>query len=798
MHFSRVVCALDVKEYDLFIDLDFEQLQYKGRALISLKTEQSVVLNSVGLDILRVNSEGKNLHYSQKGEEITIETGKFEGTLEVEFSAKIPDTLAGIYRAPYDSTHIVTTHFEAAQARRMFPCVDQPAAKAEFKLAVRINQDLTAISNMPVESTKSDGEKKIVTFQRTPKMSTYLLYLGVGKFEAITGKLGGTDIIVATTPGKSGRGKFAQEEARRAIEYFNEYYSIHYALPKIHLIAVPEFAMGAMENWGAITFRETRLLVDSSTSTRGRMQISLTIAHELAHQWFGDLVTMKWWDDIWLNESFATFMSYKALDAIHPEWRVWTNFANGAPKAETLAGALSRDCLRNTHPVHVAVNSPDEIEQIFDAISYGKGAHVLQMIEAYVGEEAFREGVRRYLSNHSYSNASGDDFWSALEQASGKPVMKIMSRWVQQPGYPILNVSTQNGSLILHQERFLLNGKSEDTWPVPVIVEINGNRKSLLLEKVEEKLPVGTLKSLKINPDRKCFYPTQYLGVQAAVWNSELSPFDRWGIAFDAFILLLSGRIKFEEYLSTVKKFEKESDPLPIQEISDQLTVLWSLLPSKFAETAKRLHQTMLASLERNKDENSSMLRGTIAAHLAIFDNDFASKLAADFNRYGDVPSDMRNAVAVAYATFANNYDAILKAFRESHSNEDKDRFLQAMTCFTDSALLQKTLEFTMSGEVKRQDVIGVILASASNPNSKDLTWKFIKTHIQKLAEMYQSTGILSGAFLSLIPILGVGRVEEFEKFFADHKMPDAQVGIKAGLEKLQAYDRLVRTLMTA
>ena len=491
-------------------------------------------------------------------------------------------------------------------------------------------------------------------------------------------------------------------------------------------------------------------------------------------------------------------MSYKALDAIHPEWRVWTNFTNGAPKAETLAGALGRDCLRNTHPIHVPVNSPDEIEQIFDAISYGKGAHVLQMIEAYVGEDAFREGVRRYLSNHSYSNASGDDFWSALEQASGKPVTKIMARWVHEPGYPILTVSTQDGSLILHQERFLLSGKSEETWPMPVIIEVNGDRKFMLLESVEEKLPVSTLKSLRVNPDRKCFYTTQYVGVQAAVWNSELSPFDRWGITFDSFILLLSGRIKFEEYMATLERFEKESDPLPIQEISDQLTTLWSFLPGKFAEISKRLHQTMLGSLEGNKDENSSMLRGTIAARLAILDNNFASKLAADFNRYDDVGPDMRTAVAIAYATFANNYEALLKAYRESDSNEDKDRFLQAMACFTQEALLQRTLEFTMRGEVKRQDIIGVVLACSSNPHGKDLAWDFMKANIQRLGELYQSTGILSGVFLSLIPILGVGRVGEFEKFFAEHSMPDSEVGIKAGLEKLQAYDRLVKTLTTA
>jgi len=792
------VPILHVSDYDLFIDLDFQQLRYKGRVFISLKTVQDIVLNAVDLEIVHVSAAGKDLRYDQKGENLTVDTGKFDGLLEIDYEARVPDTLAGIYRAPYDKTHIVSTHFEAAQARRMFPCIDRPDVKAEFKLSVRIDSDLSAISNMPIESVKPDGERKVIVFGRTPRMSTYLLYLGVGKFEETASKIAGTEVIVAATPGKSKKGIFAKEEAGRAIDFFNTYFAIPYALPKIHLIAVPEFAMGAMENWGAITFRETRLLMDESTSTRGRTQIALATTHELAHQWFGDLVTMKWWDDIWLNESFATYMSYKAIDRIHPEWRIWVNFANGFPKAETLAGALTRDCLKNTHPIQVPVNSPEDIEQIFDAISYGKGAHVLQMMEAYTGEDAFREGVRRYLSDHSYSNATGDDLWLALEQASGKPVTKIMSRWVHEPGYPLLTVSSQDGSLVMRQERFLLEGSSDTIWPVPIIIEVNGERKSILLEGREARVNVGLVKALKVNPDRKCFYPTRYENLDAAVWNSDLSPYDRWGIVFDSFILLMSGRITLDQYLLTLERFEKETEALPMQEVSDQLVTLWGFLPHKFVEIAKRLHLAMLAALEKSTDENSRMLRGIVAARLSLLDNDYASKLAADFDRYNEISPDMKGAVAMAYATFTNNYDTIMNAYRTSSSDEDKERFLQAMTCFTNPDLLQRTLDFALSSEVKRQDVIGVVMGSAGNPRGKELTWNFVKTNIQRLSELYKSTGILSGVFLSLIPTLGVGRVEEFEKFFADHNMPDTEVGIKAGLEKLHAYDRLVNSLAKA
>ncbi len=788
---------MQVISYDLFIDLDFDELKFKGRLLIKLKTEQDVVLNSVGLEILRVNSGKSDFRFRQNGEDLITETGPFDGTLEVDYAGTIPDSLAGIYKAPYDHTHIITTHFEAAQARRMLPCIDRPDLKAEFKVAVRIDKDLEAISNMPIESVRADGERKVVTFHKTPQMSTYLLYLGVGKFEALTEKLGQTEIILATTPRKARLGKFAQDEAKKAIQFFNSYYSLPYMLPKLHLIAVPEFAMGAMENWGAITFREVRLLVDSNTSTKTRMQISLAIAHEIAHQWFGDLVTMKWWNDIWLNESFATLMAYKAVHSAHPNWEIWNNFFNGEPRVETLAGALGRDCLKNTHPIEVKVSSPDEIEQIFDAISYGKGAHVLQMIEAYIGEEAFREGVRRYLSAHAYSNATGNDLWSALEDASGKQVKRIMSSWIQQPGYPTVTASLREGKLILRQERFLMSGDSGgNPWPIPIIIEVNGDRKTTLMETAEQTIETRGLKSLRINPDRTGFYPVRYVGLDEFLWQSKLSPFDRWGIAFDAFLFLLSGKMAFKEYLTLIKKFGKEDEPLPAGEVSDQLASLYAMIPSKIIEISKEFHRSLLESLEKKTDQNSLILQGKAAGRLALIDESYASKLGGQFKNYAKVPPDMKQAVTLAYARSANDFDKLAAAYRGSSSDEDKVRFLTAMTAFASIGLVQRTLDFALSGEVKRQDVISAIYAATEKPQAKDVAWTWLQSNIVKLQELYRGTGTLSGVFLSLIPILGIGKVQEVEDFFDKHKMPEAEMGIKAGLERLRAYDRFVRTTL--
>ena len=794
-----VVSTLEVEHYDLFIDLDFQGLTYKGTLEVKLKADGDVVLNSVGLEIERIRRDNVDCRFILKDGDLSIETGAFDGALRIDYSGRIPDSLAGIYRAPYDGTHIVTTHFEAAQARRMFPCIDRPDVKAEFKLSVRTDNELDAISNMPIESETADGRnKKIVKFQPTPRMSTYLLYLGVGKFQATSERVGETEIIVATTPGKAGHCRFAEEEARKAIEFFNAYYKIPYALPKIHLVAVPEFPMGAMENWGAITFREILLLVDENTSTRIRMRAAMAIAHELAHQWFGDLVTMKWWDDIWLNESFATYMAYKAIDHAHPEWRIWKNFFNGEPRAETLEGAMKRDMLKNTHPIQVPVNSPDEMEEIFDEISYGKGAHILQMIDDFVGEDAFREGVHRYLSKHSYSNATGNDLWSAIEDASGKPVRKIMSAWVQQAGFPIVTVSMDSGKLKFSQKRFLISGKPEKaTWPVPLVAEVNGERRSILMEDSEGEINIGALSSLRVNPDRRGYYTINNRGLDDVISGSKPSANDRWGIVFDASLSLLSDTIDFKEFLSLLKRFQDEEDPLPAQEVSDQLALLHTLAPSKIEEISKLYHRKFLEMFKDKTDPNSLVLCGQLAGNLAMVDKEYAARLAEEFKEYANVTPDMRAAVAVAYAKSTNNLEDLIAAYRKCTSDEDRVKVLGAMTVFTDERLVSKALDFALSGEVKRQDVVAAVSGAAQNPHVRNMMWEWFKSKIRRLQELYAGTGLMSSLLASTIPVLCLGQVQEAETYFTEHMLPDSETGVKVGLEKLRAYDRLRKEILS-
>jgi tricorn protease interacting factor F2/3 len=781
---------INVERYDAFLDVSFRDLRFDGKLLTTLESNEDIVLDSVGLQISNVSGNGRTFRFEQKGDNLGVKSGPFKGKLEVHYSGKIPDTLAGIYKAPYDSTYIITTDFEAANARRLLPCVDHPECKAEFKLTVRIDKDLDAISNTPVESVKMEDGKKVVSFQRTPRMSTYLLYLGIGRFEEIKERLGKIDVIVAGTPGKARNGEFALQVAKKSLEYYQSYFGTPYVLPKLHLIGVPEFAAGAMENWGAVTFREAALYVDKNSSFATRKSVAQIISHELAHQWFGNLVTMKWWNDLWLNESFATLMGYKVVDAAFPGWNAWQDFL-----IDETSPAMSMDSLRNTHPIEADVKSPDDIQQIFDAITYGKGASILRMIEAYTGLDEFRKGVQKYLERYRFSNAAGIDLWNSLDECSGRPVARIMTEWIGKPGYPVVTAIVDRGKIVLRQERFFLSGEHEKAiWPIPIIMKVNDQSKRLLLDKEEETINAENVKSLQLNSDRTGFYRVHYKGLDELVWAPKPSAPDRWGIAFDAIAFLLAGRMSFADYLTLVKRYSNEQDYLPAREVSDQLAFLYSIIGSRIVEVSRDFHRSQLAVLEKKVDEISSMMRGIISVRLAMIDDGYAAKLGSRFDKYETVEPDMKEAVAVGYARACGNFEPIVKRYRESASDEEKERLLVSMTAFREPRLLSKLLELVQGGEVKKQDQMILISATARNPHARDTAWTWIKSSMSQLREVYEGTGDLSRLLQSCIPILGIGRVEEVERYFNENRVPEAQNGIKAGLEKLKIYQRLVNT----
>ena len=781
-----------VRQYDLFFDIDFTGLSFTGKVTVDLDTTGDITLDAVGLQVKSVKHGNRNLQYKQTSNAVEIKTGKFSGPLDIEFNGKVSENFTGFYKASYGDGYILTTHLEAVQARKLFPCLDHPAFKAVFKLVVRTGPDLKVISNMPVESEEVRANKKVVSFKQTPKMSTYLFYLGVGKFVEEHSRHGQTHLYAAhARPKGSIKTEFSFEAAQKVLDYYESYFGIPYQLPKLHQVAVPEFAYGAMENWGAITYREILMHVDQNTSVRARKAVAGVIAHEIAHMWFGDLVTMKWWDDIWLNESFATFMGHHAVDQGYPQWKVWQDFV----RTQT-SGAMGRDGLRSTHPIEARVKNPEEIEELFDEISYGKGASILRMIEAYIGPDKFQKGVAKYLEKFRYSNASGQDLWSHLQEASGTDVNRIMEAWISKPGFPIITATLSDKKLNLEQERFLMAGGIEkQSWPVPVTMMVDGKPQSLLLDKEKAQVNIGpSPKSLKLNVDQTGFYIVHYQGgeLQGLLWKSRLSPLDKWGLISDAKALLLSGRMPIREYLSLLERFRKDEEYLPMFEISDQLEFLHVLAPEKMRDTSRRFHTDQLKTLQAKTDENSMMLKGIVAGRLTLIDDAYAKEQGSKIKDLASVDPDTKRPVVMGYARSSNDYNGLIDRFKKSATDEERLRYLEGLASFNKPDLVAKALEFSLTGQVKKQDVRNIVAYSTSNADARSVTWEWFKTNIEKLEKMYEGTAQLSSIMRAYISIVGVGHVDEAESLFNRYPVPAAD----ATLERLRIYDRLARGIM--
>ncbi len=784
---------MQVERYDVDLDFDFKNLKYTGYERISLEGKENVELDAVGFNIDQVKVNGEDTKVEYDGKTIKINATREKNVIEIWFSKNVDEKqLTGIYKAKYDENkYIISTQFEATHARDFIPCIDKPSYKSIFKIQVKVEQGLKVISNMDAEVSKS-GEKVLYSFKETPKMSTYLLYLGIGNFEEVEENSASPKIIVATTPGKSAKGKFAIDVARKTISFYEDYFGIKYQLPKEHLIAVPEFAFGAMENWGAITFRENALLADESSSTQQKIRVSEVVAHELAHQWFGDLVTMKWWDDLWLNESFATFMSHKAVNETFPEWRMWESFLTG----ET-SPAMLKDALKTTHPIEAHVENEAEIEQMFDDISYGKGASVLRMIEAYLTPENFKKGISSYLKKFQFSNASGEDLWNSLSEASGEKLDRIMDSWIKRPGYPLLTVQVMKGTkgyrLAFRQDRFLLNGKDDLTYVVPLTFRLNGRMESSLLdERTYEKELESYPNELLVNVDRTGFYRVLYEDLDLAI-KSVRTPLEAWGLLNDYFYFLVSGKVSLETYEKVLNALASYKSPLVSNEIAEEMKTLFAINPSKYGNMVRETLQTSLKLWVKPKERLEKMAFSNVASTLAMADEGFALGLSRLMENYDQLDGDLRQPVAISYAISEEDsaFEVLLTKFRKANLDEEKLRLLNAMLSFRKGYLVTLTLGLFSTGEIKKQDIVRILPRASSNPFARNAVWSWLKLNIERIREIYAGTGIFGRVLSDTIPLLGIGIEEEVSKYFEAKQMKEAEKGIKVGLEILYSLSKL-------
>jgi puromycin-sensitive aminopeptidase len=825
----------------LTLQPNIDNFTFKGSQSVDieiLEPTSQIILNAIDLEIgttiLRRNGTAtacRSVSLDEESQTATLDFGETqpagEAQLEIEFTGVLNDKLLGFYRSEYTSQdgetrYLATTQFEATDARRAFPCWDEPAHKASFDVTLVFADGYQAISNTPsVEETSPGPGLRSVRFAETPVMSTYLLAFIVGDLVSVEQDApNGTRVGIWTTPGKENQAQFALDTSVQLLGYFNDYFGIPYPLAKLDHIAIPDFAAGAMENWGAITYRETALLVDPENSSAGtRQRVAEVVAHEMAHMWFGDLVTMEWWDDLWLNESFASWMGTKAVDWLFPDWQMWTQFVNMDTNR-----ALSLDGLKNSHPIEQEVTNPAQVSQLFDAISYSKGASVIRMLEQFLGPETFRKGLNRYLSGHMYANARTQDLWEALETESGQPVTSIMDSWVKQMGYPVLQVEAsrdQDGvQLAVSQERFVydrLLGESEpgtEVWQVPVTVSYGGQEStatatSMVMEgnQAQIEVPAANGEWFKVNSEQTGFYRVNYSTedwqrLVPAVRSLELPATDRLGIQNDAYALSRAGLLPVTQFLELARAYENEGDASVWGDLASNLRDIEQLISTEPVHPAyQRFARGLFGPAARRAGWEprpgdghlDALLRTTVLGQAGSYEDQELLQQARDlFQKYlvdhDAVHPDLRGVVfgLAGQGGDQSTYDQLWELEGQTELQEEKMRLLMALTRFQQPDLLTKTLEQSLSSRVRTQDTIMVVAGVAANPKGRNTAWEFVKSNWPEFDRRYGGGGF---GLMRLVSICSHFNSEEnmadVDNFFAEHPAPAADRTIQQALERV-------------
>lgn len=771
--------------YRLRFEPDFAQNRFSGEETIGVRLLQpasSITLNAAAIQFLDATitsgatTQAAQVSADAKREMATLtvahEIPAGPARIQIRFGGILNDQLRGLYRSQAGGRKYAFTQFEATDARRAFPCFDEPTMKARFDLSVVAPQGATAISNGRIVSdVPGPGlEQHTIVFSTTPRMSSYLVALAVGKLACTEGAAEGVPIRVCATPENIHLGKFALEAAEGFLRYYNRYYSLPYPFGKLDLVAVPDFAAGAMENTAAIFFRESALLLDARTASLGaRERVAETIAHEMAHLWFGDLVTMRWWDNVWLNEGFATWMSAKAVEAWKPQWKT------AEDAAASTDAALNADSIADTRPIRARrAETPAEINELFDAIAYSKTAAVLRMTESYVGEGIFRQGVNRYLQEHAYSNATPEDFWNTLAQVSGRPLNDVMASFVDQRGAPLVSVETRcdggKTAVTLSQRRYSFDqaqfdAGTDELWRIPVCLKQPGGpsagaeapvRCMLLTDKRQTFELGGCAPWVFADAGGRGYYRMEY-GPQAAAEiaraaERDLAPQERVALLASEWALVRVNRGNVGDYLALVRGFRQDPSPAVLEAAMENLEGIGRDLTGDsdrelYRQWVRRLLGPLAEQLgwQPAADENPDRreLRATVLGVLgnAGRDPEVLSRARAMVERALRQPDAVDPSLAgtlVRLAALEGDqalYDQYRNKVRSAETPEEHNLYLFTLARFSDPALLQQTLAHALSAEVRSQDAFILIAAALRNPAGRQVAWGFVKEHWAEIQE---------------------------------------------------------------
>ncbi|MFT7393060.1 MAG: puromycin-sensitive aminopeptidase, partial [Candidatus Azotimanducaceae bacterium] len=742
-----------------------------------------------------------------------IATGS--ATMNISFAGILNDKLRGFYRSTYNDADgaeqvIATTQMQSTDCRRAFPCWDEPEFKAVFGITLDIADGLDAISNGPeiervTTEENDDGRRTVIRFADTMTMSTYLVAFIVGQLEMTAPTdVNGSPMRVVHVPGKSHLTDFGMDVGVFCLKWFEEYYGIPYPSDKVDLAGLPDFAAGAMENLGCITFRESLLLVDPATSTQNEQQLVVdVVAHELAHMWFGDLVTMRWWNGIWLNEAFATFMEIAACDAYRPDWERWTSF--GLERS----AAFDVDALDSTRSVEFEVRSPADCEGMFDVLTYQKGGSLLRMLEQYLGEQTFREGVSHYLRLHSYKNTETNDLWDAIESTSGEPVRRIMDSWIWQPGFPLITatLSDDGTSIELSQQRFLLNPESatdptEQMWVVPVHVSNGGTTTTVLLDSMHTTVALADPAApVIVNAGGHGFYRVAYdttLRARLAGALGDMNTLERYSLVDDAWAATVAGSLTAVELLTFLEDFGDEREHAVWQAVVIALRGISRLIDDDalpaFQLRVRALVQPALAELgEPQADESdlAAKLRGLLLSTAGVLGRDeFVIGLCRDLLESSTEPDNAVDPELVAAATSVvaatgtvADYERLQHGFLTASTPQEQLRQLYALTEFDDKALILRTCEFALTDNVKTQNAPFVLRMAMANRRHGAAAWGFIKDNWEHANKEFP-TNTISRMVDSVKLLTTPELVADVQMFFVEHPIPQAVKTLDQILER--------------
>jgi aminopeptidase N len=803
---QRLPNTVRPEHYSLALTPDLRNATFTGREEIDVQIQKpvdSITLNAIEIKFQSVKTRlnGKILDAA-----VTEDTDKQQATfnfhqqlpagkltLEIEYTGILNGQLRGFYLSKTEKRNYAVTQFEPTDARRAFPSFDEPAFKATYDVTLIVDKGDTAISNTNIVSDTAGpaADKRTIRFATTPKMSSYLVAFLVGDFQCTSGESDGVPIRACATPDKVELGKYAVQAAEFVLHYYDTYFGIKYPMPKLDMIAIPDFEAGAMENFGAITYRETDLLIDEKTASIGaKKNVAEVVAHEMAHQWFGDMVTMQWWDNLWLNEGFATWMENKPVAAWHPEWNIPQDVA------AQLDGTLNYDAQRVTRTIRAKADTPDEINQMFDGISYGKAGAVLLMVENYLGEETFRRGVHNYLAAHIYGNATAEDFWNAQTAESHKPVDKIMESFVAQPGVPILSFGAPQGSVAVSQQRFFLSpsAKAEkpQTWTVPVCMKANGGEEDCeVLSAAQQAFKTPQTSFFFADAEGKGYYRSAYPSDVYAkiVDNVEtgLKPEERISFIGDTWAQVRANKIAVGDYLTLAAAVKDDTNAAVIRTALSAVEAINTRIASTDEERAalaawvgknfKPAYEKLGEASDSDSPERKE-LRSILFAYLGTLgkDPDVIAQAKQIAEKYLADPSSVEGTFAqTATGIAAVNgdpafFDQLQKVFETSSNPQLQETALRLLAQFKDPSLERRALDYTVSGKVRNQDAAIQLMILLQGRETRDSAWRYIQQNWDKVQAQLTTSmgGYLVGATGSFCS--GEAR-DQIESFFSTHKV---------------------------